>query len=527
MSQLATNPPRTAGERRAPRDQQSLARLFEKLPPHALEAEMCLLGSMLIDPQVIGDVIQIIRQGDDFYKPAHAAIFDALVSLYDHRSSVDAIQLTQHLVDRGVYDEIGGERYIIALVESVPSASSARHYARMVREKAVVRHLIAAAGEILHEAYHSPDDARLILDQAEQRIFKIAQQSELTEAQTLHALIDQTVAMIEANAGKPITGVPTGFLELDEITGGFQRGEMIIIAARPSMGKTALALNIAEEMAMRGQAVGFFSLEMGRQQVVQRLLAARSGLDLQQMRRGLNSGQYQKLFAACGELRDAPMFIDDSPGLSLVQLRAKARRMAANHQIKAVFIDYLQLLSAGGRVESRQMEVSEISRGLKGMARELNVPVICLSQLNRSPEQREGHRPRMSDLRESGSIEQDADVVAMLHREEYYHQAEPEWIEDNPDKKGVAELILTKQRNGPTGVVRMTWVESSTRFRDYTPLREPTYVSQARGPAAPRPAAAMEPKSGSFSPARAPAAPPPPSYAPADDDDDALDEPPI
>jgi replicative DNA helicase len=275
--------------------------------------------------------------------------------------------------------------------------------------------------------------------------------------------------------------VPSGFLELDEMTGGLQRGEMIIIAARPSMGKTSLALNIAEQMAMRGHGVGFFSLEMGKQQVVQRLLAARSGLDLALMRRGLNSSQYQRLFAACSELRDAPMFIDDTPGLSLLQLRAKARRMAAKHAVKAVFIDYLQLLTSGGRVESRQMEVSEISRGIKAMARELNVPVICLSQLNRSPEQREGHKPRMSDLRESGSIEQDADVVAMLHREEYYHQAEPEWLDENPEKKGLAELIITKQRNGPTGMVKLSWIENSTRFKDYSPAKPPPGFERMMG----------------------------------------------
>ena len=474
------------GENRANRDWRHLATLFDSLPPHAIEAEMSLLGSILIDPQVIGDIIFIVRRGDDFFKPANGAIFDAMVELYDRHSSLDIVQLNQLLIDRNALDAVGGLDYLVQLANAVPSASNAAHYARLVREKSMVRQLIAAAGDILYDAYHSPDQSQTILDRAESLIFHIAQQTENATIESLHDLIKQTMERIEANLGNELTGVPTGFRELDSMTTGLQAGEMVIIAARPSMGKTALTLNIAENMAMRGHSVGIFSLEMGKQQLVQRLLCARSGIDSQRLRRNmLKEQEFRALMAACDELQQAPIYIDDTPGLTLLQLRAKARRMAAKHKINAIMIDYLQLMSAGGRVESRQVEVSEISRGVKAMARELQVPVICLSQLNRAAETREGHRPRMSDLRESGSIEQDADVIMLLHREDYYHKDNPEWVEDNPDKLGLAELILTKQRNGPTGTIKLSWISESTRFRDYasaTPpggYHEPRHIPEA------------------------------------------------
>lgn len=456
------------------RNWRHLASLFEQLPPHAIEAEMSLLGSMLLDPQVVGDVVMLIKEGEDFYKPANGIIFDAMLELYEANTALDVVQLNQMLADRDVLDAVGGVEYLVELANAVPSAANAMHYARLVREKATVRRLIDAAGEILYDAYHNADESQAILEKAEQTIFRIAEQTEQAQVESLHDLIKQTMAILEANEGKQLTGVPTGFAEVDEMTSGLQRGEMVIIAARPSMGKTALALNIAEHMALRGQPIGMFSLEMGKQQLVQRMLAARSGIDSQRLRRNmLRPDDYRALMGACDELLDAPVYIDDTPGLSMMQLRAKARRMAQKHEIGCVIIDYLQLMSSGRRVESRQLEVSEISRSIKAMARELNVPVVCLSQLNRAAEQREGHRPRMSDLRESGSIEQDADVVAMLHREEYYHQSDPNWIDENPEKKGVAELIIAKQRNGPTGTVRLTWVESSTRFKDYSPAQPP------------------------------------------------------
>lgn len=464
-------PPQGEGRRR---DWRHLSSLFEQLPPHSMESEMSLLGAMLIDPQAVGDVVLVVRGGGDFFKPTNGAIYDAMVELYDKHAALDIVLLHQLLTDRGSLDSVGGLNYLVELANAVPSAANALLYARDVRQKAAIRQLIDAAGDILYDAYHSPEDAQVILEQAEQAIFRIAEQSDQSHAETLQALVDEAMRMIEDNDGRLVTGVPTGFAELDGLTQGLQRGEMIIIAARPSMGKTALALNMAELMALREHAVGVFSLEMSRQQLVQRLLAAKSGVNSQKIRRSmLNPDDYHKLHIACDELLDATILIDDTPGLTPLQLRAKARRMVAKHEIKAIFVDYLQLMAVGGRVESRQVEISEISRSIKAMARELNVPVVCLSQLNRAPEQREGHRPRMSDLRESGSLEQDADVVMMLHREDYYHQGEEEWADRNPEKVGVAELIITKQRNGPTGSIKLTWVSEITRFRDYSSAAPP------------------------------------------------------
>ena len=487
-----TNGTHGAGRAERKRSPAELSKLLDRLPPHAIEAEMGVLGSMLIDPQAIGDVVLVLRSGTDFFKPAHGAIHDAIVDLYDKNSSIDIVQLNQVLQDRDVLESVGGTNYLIELANAVPTAAHATHYARIVREKAMIRELIHATGEILATAYEQSDDARSVLEDAEQRIFRIAQQSEQSQIESLHDLIKATMETLEANEGKQLIGVPTGFSELDEITTGLQKGEMIILAARPSMGKTAFALNLTENVAMRGYGVGFFSLEMGRQQLVQRLLASRSGIDSQRLRRNmLQPDDFRALMAACDELLDAPIFIDDTPGLSLMQLRAKARRMAQKHTLGMIVIDYLQLMTSGRRAESRQIEVSEISRGVKAMARELNVPVICLSQLNRAAEQREGHRPRMSDLRESGSIEQDADVVSMLHREEYYHQNDEEWNEEMEryaiqgetykDMRGVAELIIAKQRNGPTGTVKLTWIEASTAFKDYTAARPPAGMDHTGG----------------------------------------------
>jgi len=456
--------------RGAGRDWRQVSKLLEQLPPHAIEAEMSLLGSMLIDPQVVGDVLLVLRNGgDDFFKPANGAIYDGMVELYDRHGALDIVQLHQLLADRNVIETVGGVDYLVELAQAVPSAANAKHFARLVKDKAAIRRLIEAAGDILFEAYHAPEDAQAVLEGAERKIFTIAQQSETTQAEALQALVLEQMRLIEENEGKPITGVPSGFIELDGLTHGFQRGEMLVLAARPSMGKTALALNVAEQMAVAGHPVGVFSLEMGKQQLVQRLLSSASGIDNDRIRSGaLSAGDFQKLHQACDRLMEAPLFIDDTPGLTLLQLRAKARRMKQQHEIQAIVVDYLQLMTSGRRSESRQMEISEISRGVKAMARELQVPVLCLSQLNRAAEQREGHRPRMSDLRESGSIEQDADVVMMLHREEYYHAGDHDWAAANEDKAGVAELILAKQRNGPTGTVKLTWVSQHVRFKDYS-----------------------------------------------------------
>ncbi|MBC8203422.1 MAG: replicative DNA helicase [Planctomycetes bacterium] len=462
-------------EPHAPRAKtEAIGHLLDGRQPNAVEAEGSLLGSILIDPSVLNDVQLVINGANDFFNKANGLIFDVMVELYNKYSTVDLVQLQQLAADRGILEAVGGVEYLLEVANAVPSAASATHYARLVKEKSVIRQLIAAAGSILQDAYSMPDEPQEVLNSAESRIFSIAQQSEQRHAESLEQLLNEAIEQIEKNDGRVITGVATGYTDLDEITSGLQPGEMIIVAARPSMGKTALALNIAENMVMSGTPVGMFSLEMSRQQLVQRLLSSRAAVSGHKLRRNmLSESDMQAIIRACDELMQSPLFIDDTPGLSIMQLRAKARRLKQSHDIGAVIIDYMQLMTSGKRAESRQQEVSEISRGIKALARELNVPVICLSQLNRAAEQREGHRPRMSDLRESGSIEQDADVVTMLHRESYYHMNDPDWMAENEDKHSLSELIIAKQRNGPTATIKMTWEASCTRFYDWSDATPP------------------------------------------------------
>ncbi len=460
---MSTAPTQTSPRRRQPMEirRVDISKLFDKLPPHALEAECALLGSVILDWRVCGEVIQVLKGPDDLYKPAHAAIYETLIELYDQVQSIDMVQLKQRLDDKGQLEQVGGLDYLIELAESVPSAASAVYYANIVREKAALRRLIESAGAILDDCYNSSEPVGDLLDKAERAIFEIAESKSGSDVAELGELLQETYDNLQSDEGMR-TGLETGFLEMDEMTNGLQPGEMIIIAARPSMGKTALALNMAEHIAATTrQPCVVFSLEMSRQQLAQRLLCSRSGVDSHKLRRNmLTQDDFGKLALTVGELSEAPLFIDDTPGLTLLGLRAKARRLAARHDIKAVFVDYLQLMSAPGS-ESRQQEVSNLSRGIKALARELSVPVICLSQLNRAAEQREGHRPRMSDLRESGSIEQDADVVMMLHREDYFHRGEDDYEDTN-----IAEVILTKQRNGPTGTIKLHFHGSTTRFHN-------------------------------------------------------------
>ena len=441
----------------------NLQSLFDRLPPNAIEAEMHLLGAMIIDHRVIGDVIEIVRHRDDFFKAAHGAIYQALVDLYNERNAGDITLLYQRLVDRGQIAEVGGEEYLETLAESTPIVENAVQHAVEVSNKAALRRLIAAAGEVLFHAYNSPEDPKQVLDAAERAIFQVVERSESRQAEALADLLIETMAAIESRSQSgTITGLSTGYRAFDEQTSGLQPGDMIILAARPSMGKTAFAINIAENAALMGNGVLVFSMEMSKQQLAQRLLCSRSEVDSQRLRRNMiGKDDLRRLGQAVGELSEAPIFIDDTPGLSVLEMRAKARRMFAQHQIKLIVIDYLQLMS-GSTKESRQTEVAEISRGVKGIARELSVPVICLSQLNRAAENREDHRPRLSDLRESGSIEQDADIVMMLHREDYYRQKDDDFVPTN-----IAEVIIAKQRNGPTGTVKLTWVGSSMKFKDF------------------------------------------------------------
>jgi len=460
----------------------SVDKLFDRLPPHSLESEMSLLGSMILDPTVIADVLPHVHSDEMFYSAAHAAVFKALIQLYEQHQSGDLVMLVDKLRDAEQLKDIGGEEYLLQLVEAVPSATSAPYYARTVADKHRLRRLIEASGQILYDAYHPSEDAQgvnEVIDKAESKIFAIAEQAQTNEAQELNELLQDEIERLEAIEGKGVSGIPTGFTKLDEMLSGLHKGEMIILAARPSMGKTAMALNLAEQVAFGGAIggaktknekvpVAFFSLEMSKESITNRLLSAKSGVDSHKMRTGsFTESDFQKLIRAAGDLGEAKIYIDDSPNLSVLALRARARRLVRRSEIKCIIIDYLQLLTSPSAArESRQVEVSEISRGIKALARELDLPVICLAQLNRGTENRSDNRPKLSDLRESGSIEQDADVVMLLHREAYYHIGDEDWEMDNPDKVNLTELIIAKQRNGPTGVVELDWDNRTTRFKN-------------------------------------------------------------
>jgi len=450
-------------EDRAGRASAGPEQLVARVPPHSAEAEACVLGSMILEPSTIDIVVHITR-AEDFFRPAHRLIFEQLCQMHNAGKPIDLVTLNEALSRSKVLERVGGADYLVALAEGVPSTASVEYYARMVRDKALLRNLIAANQQVLQDAYESQDDAAEILDRAEHTIFEIASRQIGDHAKSIESLLQQTFETLSNADGSMVTGLATGYFKLDELTAGLQNGEMIVLAARPSMGKTALACNMAEYMAVEdGQAVLIFSLEMSKEQLAQRFLCARSRFNSAKLRRGnISAEDWTQLQMAAGDLEKAPIFIDDSAELNILQLRAKARRMKASHDLKCVFIDYLQLMSSFRRIESRQQQIAEISRGLKALARELNIPIVVLSQLNRGPEGREGHRPRMSDLRESGAIEQDADVVMLLHREDYYHRGEPDYEPTN-----ITELNVAKQRNGPIGVVPLTFLQECIRFENF------------------------------------------------------------
>ena len=440
--------------------------------PQSLAAEAAVLGSMIIDPECITDVIDIVEQ-DSFYRIEHQYIFDAIIALYQkHRShGIDAVLLRDEIEKRKQLEEVGGVEYIGRILDSVPSAANVAYYAGIIKDKMLLREIIQATTDILNDAYDESGEPNEKLDEAERRIFEVTDKKITGNAVGLKDLVTRAYELIEKREGHYITGLPTGYYELDDLTCGLQNGEMIIVAGRPSMGKTSLALNIAEHLGLVEKApVAIFSLEMGKQQLAERFLCSVSEVDAQLVRKGmLTTEHYQKLVEACGVFSEAPIYIDDTAALTPLELRAKARRLRSRHQIRCIIVDYLQLMHMGKRVESRQQEITTISRYIKALARELNVPVVVLSQLNRSPEGREGHRPRMSDLRESGSIEQDADVVMLLHREDYYHRGEGDYEPNN-----TAEVIIAKQRNGPTGNVDLTFREKITRFENASHVEQPT-----------------------------------------------------
>ena len=442
--------------------------------PESLAAEAAVLGSMIIDPECIGQVVeQLDKQA--FYRIEHQIIFSALISLYEHSRgkgiAIDGVLLRDELEKHKQLDEVGGVEYLAKIMESVPSSANATYYAGIVKDKQLLRELIAAAGEILDDGFNEAGEPVEKLDEAERRIFAVTDKKISGNAVALKDLVTWAYELIEKRKGSHVTGLATGYYELDDLTCGLQNGEVIVIAGRPSMGKTSLALNIAEHIGLiEKAAVGIFSLEMGRQQLAERFLCSISRVDSQKVRKGmLDTEHYEELVKACGELSEALIYIDDSSTLTPLELRAKARRLKSLYDIRCIIVDYLQLMHLGtAKVESRQQEITTISRYIKALARELNIPVVVLSQLNRSPEGREGHRPRMSDLRESGSIEQDADVVMLLHREDYYHRGEPDYEQIN-----TAELIIAKQRNGPTGDVKLTFRERFTRFENASSAEEP------------------------------------------------------
>ena len=431
---------------------------LDRLPPHSLEAEMCLLASMMLDKELVGQIVSYIR-GEAFYLADHQIIYDILLQLYQQNRPIDAVILREELAKRHQLEEIGGTAYLAQVLNTVPSAAHGMHYAGIVREKFLLRQLIAASNESLRDAYAPHDNAELVIDRAEKRVFEIANKKLGSATSHLGEIAMEVYEMLEGTGRR---GLMTKFVDLDDMLNGLQEGELIIVAARPSMGKTAIAMNIVENIASQNIPCAVFSLEMSKQQLAQRMMCSRAQVDSQRVRKGLlQSHEFQRLAMMVNEMNKLPIWVDDSPGLTILELRAKVRRLCQqNDQIRMVMIDYLQLMDNPG-VESRQQQISEISRGIKAIAREMKLPVVCLSQLNRASEGRDGHRPRMSDLRESGSIEQDADVVALLHREDYYRQSEPDFVPDN-----IAELIIAKQRNGPTGTVKLTFDNKTTTFKN-------------------------------------------------------------
>ncbi len=444
--------------------------LSSRSMPESLEAEAAVLGSMILDPQCIGIVVTKLTS-DAFYRIEHRMIFDAIIEQWNKKSELfDLVTLRDELKNRKQLEEVGGVEYLTRIAESVPSAANVEQYVQIVKDKQLLRELINASSEVLTEAFENTGDVGEKLDRAEQKIFAVTQKKVSGVAASMKQLLTETFEAIDKRQGHHITGLPTGFAELDDLTCGLQNGEMVIIAGRPSMGKTSFAMNIAEHIgADNNIPIAIFSLEMSRQQLAERMLCSRAMIDSQIVRKGMiNDSQYQELLHAASELSEKPIFVDDSPGITPLELRGKARRLKLQHHIQCIFIDYLQLMSLGTSVESRQQEVSEISRYLKALARELAVPVVVLSQLNRATEGREGHRPRMSDLRESGSIEQDADVIMLLHREDYYHRGEPDY-----EDTAVAEVIVAKQRNGPTDTIELSFNGMYTRFANKPRVKEP------------------------------------------------------
>ncbi|MBK5248564.1 MAG: replicative DNA helicase [Actinomycetales bacterium] len=435
---------------------------FERTPPQDVAAEQSVLGGMMLSKDAIADVVEVLR-GTDFYRPAHESVYDAILDLYGRGEPADAVTVSAELTKRGELTRIGGAPYLHTLLSSVPTAANAGFYARIVRDRAVLRRLVDAGTRIVQLGYATDGgDVDELVNTAQAEVYAVTERRTSEDYVPLKDVINATMEEIDAasHRGEGMVGVPTGFADLDQLTNGLHPGQMIVLAARPAVGKSTLGLDIARSASIKHNLTSvIFSLEMSRNEISMRMLSAESQVPLQHMRKGtMRDEAWTKLARTMGRVSDAPLFIDDSPNMSLMEIRAKCRRLKQRHDLKLVVIDYLQLMSSGKRVESRQQEVSEFSRALKLLAKELEVPVIAISQLNRGSEQRTDKKPQMSDLRESGSIEQDADVVILLHREDMYEKESP--------RAGEADMIVAKHRNGPTDTIVVAFQGHYARFVD-------------------------------------------------------------
>ena len=440
------------------------------IPPQNVEAEQTVLGTILLHEKSLFKVLEILEP-DDFYRDSHRHIFTAMVQLFEKSQPQDLITVTNRLKDENLLDAAGGPAYLASLTDIIPLTGNIVHHARIIREKSILRKLIRTTSDIAARCYEEQGEIDMLVDEAEQSIFEIARSKSSQAFQPLKTIVPRAFERIEQlfQRQEHITGVATGYTELDKMTAGLQPSDLIILAGRPSMGKTALAMNMVQHAALIEKVpTAVFSLEMSMEQLALRMLCSVGRIDSQRIRTGhLHDSDWPKLTRATGMLTDAAIFIDDTPAISVLEMRAKIRRLKAEHNVGLVVVDYLQLMKGRGRAESRTQEISEISRSLKAMAKEMDVPVIALSQLNRSLESRPNKRPQLADLRESGAIEQDADVILFIYRDEVYNTAE-----DNPNR-GLAEVNIGKQRNGPTGMVKLTFLAEYTTFENYTRMDEP------------------------------------------------------
>jgi replicative DNA helicase len=437
---------------------------FERTPPHDLAAEQCVLGGMLMSKDAISDVMEVIRPADH-YRPAHQLVHEAILELYGRGEPADPVTVSDLLAKRGELTRVGGGTYLHTLIASVPTAANAGYYARIVRERAILRRLVEVGTRIVQLGYAGDGDADELVDRAQAEIYGVTERRVTEDFLPLSEIMPGALDEIEAigSRGGVMTGVPTGFADLDALTNGLHAGQMVVIAARPAIGKSTLALDLARAAAVKHRmAAVLFSLEMSRNEITMRLLSAEARVPLHAMRTGqMGEEDWTRLARRMSEVVDAPLFIDDSPNMSMMEIRSKCRRLKQRHDLRMVIVDYLQLMSSPRRVENRQQEVSEMSRSLKLLAKEIDVPVVAISQLNRGPEQRNDKRPLLSDLRESGSIEQDSDVVILLHREDAYERESP--------RAGEADLIVAKHRNGPTTTVTVAFQGHYSRFVDMAP----------------------------------------------------------